>query len=340
MGQPDRYSRQERVAGIGPAGQIRLRDATALVVGCGALGTHALDALARAGVGRLLVVDRDVVEWSNLQRQVLFREADAAAGAPKAIAAADRLAEINRDVTVLPFVAQCSAAFLARLPARPDVVLDGTDNFRTRYLINDWCRSQRVPWVYAGAVGAEAVGMAFPADGPCLRCVWPEPPAASDVGSCETQGILAPAIAAVAAFQVAEAMKCLIGAPMTRGALTVDVWRGRYAIVDLAGSPSPACPCCGRNEHPALADGAGAGATSLCGRQAVQVEPSQATGFDLGHFAARLERAMADVAVTPHLVRFAADGVRFSVFRDGRAILFGLDDVLRARALYDRWIGA
>ncbi len=340
MGQPDRYSRQMRVAGIGSAGQERLRQATVLVVGCGALGTHALDALARAGIGRLLVVDRDVVEWSNLQRQVLFREADAVAGAPKAVAAAQRLAEINQDVVVTPFVAQCSAAFLSRLPCRPDVVLDGTDNFRTRYLLNDWCRRERLPWIYAGAVGSEAVAVSFPASGPCLRCVWPEPPAAADVGSCETNGILAPAIATVAAFQVAEAMKALVGAAPTRGALTVDVWRGRYAIVDLGDSPSPDCPCCGRSEHPALAADAVEAATSLCGRNAVQVEPARAAAFDLEAFAGRLAGVAMDLAKTPHLVRFAVDGVRFSVFRDGRALLFGLDDPLRARALYDRWIGS
>ncbi|MFN7671280.1 MAG: ThiF family adenylyltransferase [Planctomycetota bacterium] len=340
MGQHDRYSRQQRVAGIGAAGQQRLRQATVLVVGCGALGTHALDALARAGVGRILVVDRDVVEWSNLQRQVLFREADAAAGLPKAIAAAQRLAEVNGDVEVLPFVAQCSAEFLSTLPATPDVVIDGVDNFATRYLVNDWCRARRLPWIYAGAIGAEAVAMAFPIDGPCLRCVWPEPPPAGDVGSCETHGILAPAIAVVAAFQVAEAMKAIVGAPATRGALTVDVWRGRYAIVDLLGAAAADCPCCSRDEHPALRQAGAGGATSLCGRDAVQVEPAQPRAFDLGAHAERLAGIVGELALTPHLLRFAADGARFSVFRDGRALIFGVGDLLRARALYDRWVGA
>ncbi|MCA3007400.1 MAG: ThiF family adenylyltransferase [Phycisphaerales bacterium] len=340
MGQPDRYSRQRRVAGIGETGQTRLREATVLVVGCGALGTHALDALTRAGVGRLLVVDRDVVEWSNLQRQVLFREADAIAGLPKAVAAAQRLGEVNHEVAVVPFVAQCSGAFLARLPVQPDVVLDGTDNFHTRYLINDWCRSAQVPWIYAGAVGAEAVAMAFPVDGPCLRCVWPDPPAAAEVGNCETQGILAPAIAVVAAFQVAEAIKALVGAPPTRGALTVDVWRGRYGVADLVGPPSTTCPCCARREFPALRDVDVGVATTLCGRDAVQVEPARGAVFDLAAYADRVAPAVSDLMRTPHLVRFNADGVRFSVFRDGRALLFGVADLLRARALYDRWVGA
>lgn len=339
MGQIDRYSRQQRVAGIGAAGQRRLRDATVLVVGCGALGTHALDGLARAGVGRLITVDRDVVDWSNLQRQVLFAEADAAAGTPKAIAAARRIADVNGDVEVLPFVAQCSAGFLATLPFAPDVVLDGSDNFATRYLINDWCRARGVPWIYAGAVGAESVAMAFPCDGPCLRCIWPAPPAAADVGTCETHGVLAPAIAAVAAFQVAEAIKIVVGAPSTRGALTVDVWRGRYAVVDLIGGSAPDCPCCARGEHPALL-AVDAGATSLCGRDAVQVEPSRYAAFDLVAYADRLDGVVADLVRTTHLVRFSVDGVRLSVFRDGRALIFGLADLLRARALYDRWVGA
>jgi adenylyltransferase/sulfurtransferase len=340
LGQPDRYSRQRRVAGIGETGQTRLRRATVLVVGCGALGTHALDALARAGVGRLLVVDRDVVEWSNLQRQVLFREADATAGLPKAVAAAQRLGEVNHEVEVVPYVAQCSGTFLARLPIQPDVVLDGTDNFHTRYLINDWCRSVGVPWIYAGAVGAEAVAMAFPADGPCLRCVWPDPPAAGEVGNCETHGILAPAIAVVAAFQVAEAIKALVGAPPMRGALTVDVWRGRYGVADLVGAPSSTCPCCARREFPALRDVDVGVATTLCGRDAVQIEPARGALFDLAAYGDRIAHAAADLARTPHLVRFTADGVRFSVFRDGRALLFGVADLLRARALYDRWVGA
>ncbi len=335
----DRYSRQQRVAGIGEAGQARLRRSAVLVVGCGALGTHAADALTRAGIGELWLVDRDVVEWSNLQRQVLFTEADAAAGTPKAVAAAARLQEVNREVRVSAFVDECSAAFLDRLPARPDLVLDGTDNFPTRYLLNDWCHRHSVPWIYAGAVGAEGAAMVVPPTGPCLRCLWPEPPDATSAGNCETVGILAPAIAAVSAYQVAEALKLLVGSPdVQRGVFTCDVWRGHYARMPLLSLASPECVVCAKGEYPALLAPAPLAAT-LCGRDAVQIDPGGHSALDLEALALRLGSAVQDLRRTPHLLRFAVEGTIFSVFPGGRALLFGVRDPLRARALYDRWVG-
>ena len=335
----DRYSRQERVAGIGAAGQARLRQASVLVVGCGALGTHAADALARAGIGRLCLVDRDIVEWSNLQRQVLFTEADAHAGLPKAVAAAARLREVSTDCAVTAHVAECSASFLGSLPALPDLVIDGTDNFPTRYLLNDWCRQQRRPWIYAGAVGSEGASMVVHEDGPCLRCLWPEPPAASDVGTCETAGILAPAIAAVSAFQIAEALKRLVGqAPTTKGVFTCDVWRGHYAVLPLASGPAADCVVCAKHEYPALLASPTAAAT-LCGRDAVQIDPGRRLGLDLAAMARQLAGIVTGLVSTEHLLRFEADGVRFTLFPGGRALLFGVRDPLRARALYDRWVG-
>ena len=335
----ERYSRQVRVTGVGPVGQQRLRAAKVLVVGCGALGTHCADSLARAGVGELWLVDRDVVEWSNLQRQVLFTEEDAAAGTPKAIAAAARLSGINHDCRTTPFVADCTADFLAQLPQVPDLVLDGTDNFATRYLLNDWCARQGIPWIYGGAVGTEGAAMVVTSAGPCLRCLWPDPPQQADVGNCETAGILAPAIAAVSAFQVAEALKILIGtAAPTRGVYTCDVWRGSYAVLQLAAGPSDSCPVCRRESFPSL-DAPPGSAVVLCGRDAVQVDPPRRTDVDLDALARRLQDSVGDLARTPHLLRFSADGCRFSVFPGGRALLFGVRDPLRARALYDRWIG-
>ncbi len=334
----DRYSRQVRVAGVGPAGQARLREATVLIVGCGALGTHTADALARAGIGHLWLVDRDVVEWSNLQRQVLFTEADAAAGLPKAVAAAARLREVNHETMVTAHVAECSAQFLAALPHAPDVVLDGTDNFPTRYLVNDWCRQRGVPWIYAGAVGTEAAAMVVRESGPCLRCLWPEAPAATDVGTCETAGILAPAIAAVTAFQVAETLKLLVGAPSTNGVFTCDVWRGSYAMLPLAAGPAVDCVCCGRREYPALQAPPNLAAT-LCGRNAVQIDPGRSGTLDLPALERRLQGLVDGMSRTEHLLRFTADGCRFSVFPGGRTLLFGVQDPLRARALYDRWVG-
>lgn len=334
----ERYSRQTRVAQIGGEGQQRIGAATVLVVGCGALGTHLADALVRAGVGRLWLVDRDVVEWSNLQRQVLFTEADAAAGLPKATAAAERLREVNATVEITGHVADCSLTFFDELPARPDVVLDGTDNFATRYLLNDWCARERRPWIYAGATGVEGAAMVVPVGGPCLRCLWPEPPAVADVGTCETAGILAPAIAAVTAFQVAETLKLLVGAEPTRGVFTCDVWRGSYQVLPVAGRPAADCPTCHGTAYPALSEPP-ASAVTLCGRDAVQVDPPRHHDVDLDALARRLGAHVARLERTPHLLRFEADGCRFSVFQGGRALLFGVQDPLRARALYDRWIG-
>lgn len=333
----DRYSRQQRVAGIKAAGQARLAAANVLIVGCGALGTHSADALARAGVGRLQLVDRDIVEWSNLQRQVLFTEADARAGTPKAIAAAQRLAEVNSECRVTAHVADCSATFLHELGERPDLVLDGTDNFPTRYLLNDWCRQRGLPWIYAGAVGSEGAAMVVLPGGPCLRCLWPEAPAAHDVGTCETAGILAPAIAAVTAFQVAEAMRLLVGASTTRGVFTCDVWRGSYGVLPIASGPAPDCVVCGGAEFPALTAPAPS-AVTLCGRDAVQIDLLAAHRIDLDALALALQGRVQELVRTSHLLRFVADGVRFTVFPGGRTLLFGVQDPLRARALYDRWL--
>lgn len=327
-----------RVAGVGEHGQRRLGAARVMVVGCGALGTHAADALVRAGVGTLHVVDRDIVEWHNLQRQVLFTEADAAAATPKAIAAAEHLAAVNADCRVHAHVADCTAAFLQDLDARPDLVLDGTDNFPTRYLLNDWCKQRGVPWIYAGAVGTEGAAMVVPPAGPCLRCLWPEPPAQADVGSCETAGILAPAIASVSAFQVAEALKLLLGEPPVRGVYTCDVWRGSYGVLPVAERPAPDCVACAHGRHPALTEPP-ASAVTLCGRDAVQVDPPAAAAIDLDALARRLGDSVDGLDRTPHLLRFAADGCRFAVFPGGRALLFGVRDPLRAKALYDRWLG-
>lgn len=333
----DRYSRQARVPGVGAAGIAKLRSSCVLVVGCGALGTHLADMLTRAGVGTLHLVDRDIVEWSNLQRQVLFDQADAEQGLPKAVAAQNRLRSVNDDVRIEGHVADCSKRFLDELPDRPDLVLDGTDNFPTRYLLNDWCREHGLPWIYAGAVGTEGASMVVTPDGACLRCLWPDPPAQAGVGNCETSGILAPAIASVTAFQAAEAMKLLLGEAPTRGVFTCDVWRGSYQVLPIADKPAPDCVVCAGGERPALT-GESIEAVSLCGRDAVQVQPPDAAPIDLGVLADQLAGAVEDVVRTPHLLRFATDGVRFTVFPGGRALLFGVTDPLRARALYDRWL--
>ena len=333
-----RYSRQTRVAGVGDSGQARITNARVLIIGCGALGTHLADTLVRAGVGSLHLVDRDIVEWSNLQRQVLFTEEDAEAGLPKAIAARDRLLAINSNVSITAHVADCSADFLTNFSEPLDLVLDGTDNFPTRYLINDWCRQHALTWIYAGAVGTEGASMVVTKDTACLRCLWPTAPAQSDVGNCETAGILAPAIAAVTAFQSAEALKVLLGKQPTKGVFTCDVFRGSYSVLPVADRPADDCVTCNGGTYPALTDPSPQ-AVKLCGRDAVQIDPPERSQMDLKSIAAKLENAVTGLIQTDHLLRFEVDDCRFTVFPDGRALLFGVHDPLRARALYDRWLG-
>lgn len=337
----DRYSRQQRVAGVGLDGQAAIARSTVLIVGVGALGTHTAQTLCRAGVGTLWLCDRDLVDLGNLQRQVLFDERDAREGTPKAIAAARALRAVNSEIAIEPMVAHCGPDFLAALPRLPDLVLDGTDNFATRYVVNDWCRQQGVPWIYAGAVGSEGASMVVRKDGPCLRCLWPDPPMGHDVGTCETVGVLEPAIAAVTAFQSAEALKILVGrgAETTRGIFTCDVFRGSYAVLAAMGEQDPACPVCRGERYPALLAGEPTAAV-LCGRDAIQIDLPRRGTLDLDALAARLAPAVAELERTQHYLAFTADGIRLRVFTTGRALLFGVHDLLRARAVYDRWVGA
>ena len=338
----ERYSRQTRFAPLGTGGQEQIGSSRVLLVGVGALGSHLATWLVRAGVGHLWLVDRDVVELDNLQRQLLFTEADAEAGVPKATAAAARLAQINSDCVLHPVTEDFDAEVFDQLDTSFDLILDGTDNFATRYLLNDLAASHGIPWIYGGALGAEGTAMAIlPGRTPCLRCLLPSPPPTGEVGTCETEGVLAPAIAAVAAFQCAQALKILTGQlhEVAAGVLSIDLWRDRYALRLHHAQPAPDCPTCGQRLFPALRAGRPAPAR-LCGRNAVQVTAPADTSIDLTRLASRLENAAEDVQLTPHLLRFRVGDCRFSVFRGGRALLFGVTDPERGRILYDRYIGA
>jgi molybdopterin/thiamine biosynthesis adenylyltransferase len=337
-----RWSRQERFHAIGQTGQRRIRDGRVLVVGVGALGTHVAELLARAGVGALWLVDRDVVELHNLQRQALFDEADARDGTPKAIAAARHLAAVASSVDVIPFVADYDADVHAALPGRPDVVVDGTDNFATRYRINDLAVRDGIPWVHGGVVGA--VGNAFvvlPGRTPCLRCWLPDAAPAGELANCETVGVLAPAVTAVAGFQVMEVLKLLLGADteVCTGAFTVNAWTHAHRVQMRDRRPDPTCETCGVHRYPALAEPPRR-AVTLCGRDAVQIQPARRTTLDLVGLAARLDGVATNVDCRPQLLRFAAEGVRFTVFGDGRTLLFGVPSPERARILFDRYVGA
>ncbi|MCA1620110.1 MAG: ThiF family adenylyltransferase [Acidobacteria bacterium] len=336
----ERYSRQILFEGIGEEGQRRLRASRALVVGCGALGSAHVEMLARAGVGRLRVVDRDFVEESNLQRQTMFTERDARERTPKAVAAARRVAEINSEVECEAEVADVNQSNVERLVEGCDVVLDGTDNFATRFLVNDACVKRGVAWVYGAAVGGYGVTLTVrPRVTPCLRCVFPEIPAAGSAPTCDTAGVIMPIISIVAAVQVAEALKLLTGRTesLHGGLMQFDVWRNEWRRIS-AGARAADCPACALGRYESLEAEAGDVATVLCGRDAVQVSPRGAVSLDLKALAARL-RAAGEVKSNEYLVRLRAGGYELTVFRDARAIVRGTDDPATARSVYARYVG-
>ena len=333
-----RYSRQERFAGIGREGQERIRRSRVLVVGCGALGSALAETMARAGLASLTVVDRDCVEVSNLQRQSLFDEEDAAAARPKAVAAEARLRRINSDVAVRGIVADLDAPLATSLVAGADLVLDGTDNIEARYVLNDVCVRAGVPWVYGACVAAHGVALAVRPGRPCLRCVLGERPAAGTGETCDTAGVVAPVVQVVAGVQAAEALKLLAGREesLLGGLVTVDVWAGTLEVADLSGR-APWCPSCtaGRFDY---AEAEAAGTAVLCGRDAVQLSGA-GRPLDVAALAARL-RGAGEVTANEHLVRFRAPDAELVVFRDGRAIVKGVADAARARSVYARYVGA
>jgi molybdopterin-synthase adenylyltransferase len=336
----ERYSRQILFDGINEAGQRRLLAARALIIGCGALGTAQSEALARAGLGRLRIVDRDFVEASNLQRQTMFTESDARERLPKAIACVNHLALINSEVEAEAIVADVNHSNIERIIKDCDVVLDGTDNFSTRYLINDACVKHQINWIYGAAVGSYGVTMTVrPHATPCLRCIFEETPPAASAPTCDTAGVIMPIISVVAAVQVAEALKLLtVQIEKLHGSLMqFDVWNNEWRRIKL-DKPAPECKTCGLMIFETLEAEAVDFATALCGRDAVQVSPSRAARVDLKLLAERL-RAVGEVQLNPYLVRLRAGPYELTVFEDARAIIRGTDDVPTARSLYAKYVG-
>jgi len=372
-----RYHRQMLLDHIGRTGQERLAASHAAIIGCGALGSGVADLLARAGVGTLTIIDRDVVEPTNLQRQVLFDERHLAAALPKAEAARQRIGEINSSVRVMAHVAEFSARTVemvigrvpsigapltapsphakpradgADLPA-PGVLIDGTDNFETRLLINDLAVSRRIPYVYAGVLGTRGMVLALTPwlGGPCLRCLVDRPPAPGSVATCDTAGVLGPAVAHATSLQATEAIKALLGRAdlLSPDLVEFDLWTGVQRRVTAAGLRDPACACCGRGEFEYLAGRGGAASATLCGRGSVQVMPATQGLLDLSGLAARLA-LVAEVTRNPFLVRAVlqdergerGDRLTLTIFRDGRVIVSGTSAAERARGLVARYIGA
>ncbi|MFN7021011.1 MAG: ThiF family adenylyltransferase [Phycisphaerales bacterium] len=342
-----RYHRQVILPGFGVEGQRRLAAAHALVVGCGALGTVATDALVRAGVGRVTIVDRDIVEFTNLQRQVLFDESDARAGLPKAQAAADRLARVNSVVEVVPVVADLNSRNVMDLCRTVGVVIDGTDNFQTRYLLNDACvkrtaDGEPLALVYGGVVATSGMTLTIvPRATPCLRCIFPDPPPPGISPTCDTAGVLGPMAGVVACIQAAEAIKVLLGrTDLLRPVLSeFDLWNNTRRTIDLATIDRSACPCCSGGRYEFL-DSAAEQTASLCGSDSVQVLPSAPTTIDPTEFVERMARAgFAGFSASRFMARGIADGLGLTVFTDGRAIIKGTTDAGRARSIHARFVG-
>ena len=351
-------------AGIGKEGQQKLGDSRILLVGCGALGCVLADAMVRAGVGHVRIVDRDFVELSNLQRQVLFDEQDVADHLPKVIAAARRLRRVNSEVTIDPIVADVDYSNIGELADGVSLILDGTDNFEVRYLINDLSLEKKIPWIFTGCTGAVGQVMpVFPHESACLRCLMPLPPPPGATETCDTAGVLGPAVNVVASLQAVIALRILVGQSqqIDRKLHIVDVWNGSFRAVDVSKlRESQQCPACQNGERLWLTGSQRSASTVLCGRNAVQITPPEKLVLSLSDLAIRLASA-GSVTSNPFLVRVTiarsaeqpaveasggdvvatSDTMPFelTIFPDGRAIIRGTSDPAVARTLYSRYVG-
>ena len=332
-----RYSRQELCAPIGAEGQTRIRAARVLIAGCGGLGSNSANLLARAGVGFLRIVDRDLIELSNLQRQLLFDESDANGGAPKAMAAARRLGAINSEVNVEPVVADIGTDNVMDLLTGIDLVLDGLDNLEGRYLLNDACTNQNIPWVYASCISATVMaGLIVPGKTACFRCLHRDLPPPGSVRTCDMAGVIGPAAVASASIQAAIALRFLTEKTLPEGGLIVgDLWD--MTLDRIAVRRDPNCPCCGLQQFDFLSM-PGQQATTLCGRNAVQVRPGFESRPDFKALAGRLG-SVGTVRVNDQLLRLDAPPYELTLFEDGRAIVKGTADPMLARSLVSRWVG-
>ena len=337
----ERYSRQILFDSIGSAGQEKLVMSRVLIVGCGALGAAHAETLTRAGVGFIRIVDRDFVEFSNLQRQTLFSESDALEKLPKAIAAKNRLAEINSEIEIEAVVADVNYSNIETLIEDCDLVLDGTDNFQTRYLINDACVKNNVSWIYGAAVSSYGATMTIqPNQTPCLRCIFEEMPNAGTSPTCDTSGVIQPIINSISAVQTTEALKILTGSfdALHKSLMQIDVWQNDWRKIKLS-KPNPDCQTCGRKNFEFLNAESQEFSAVLCGRDAIQIVPPKRANLDLQTLAGKLKNIGA-VKQNEYLLRLTVGEFELTVFRDARAIIRGTDDIITARVLYSKYIGS
>ncbi len=337
----ERYSRQILFPGVGEEGQLKLRASKVLLVGCGALGSNIASTLVRAGVGKLTIVDRDFIELNNLQRQVVFDEDDVAKSLPKAVAAAEKLRKVNSQVEIVPLVMDANPSNIQQLVRDADLVMDGTDNFETRYLINDACVSMGKPWVYGGVLASYGVTMTIiPHETPCLRCIFAESPPPGTTPTCDTAGILSSTASVIANLECVEAIKLLVGAreKVNRGMIWVDIWEGSFEKLD-GSKITDDCICCGQGKYEFLEAREGTRTTSMCGRQAIQVSVRGAAKVSFPDLAARLKGA-GKVQYNEYMLRFQVDDYELVVFPDARTLVRGTTDESMARTLYARYVGA
>ena len=339
----DRYVRQMRYAPLGEDGQRKICQSTALICGLGALGSVLANTLARAGVGRLRIVDRDFLELNNLQRQVLYDEQDVADGLPKAIAAERKLQAINSDVAIEAHVADVDHSNIAELSDGADILLDGTDNFETRFLLNDAAMNFGIPWVYGGCIGAEGQTMTIlPGETPCLRCLMHDAPPPGTTPTCDNAGILSSIINVIASIEACEALKILSGnrAAISRHLTIFDLWENRIHQMKLDSLQDNAnCPTCGKTEFPWLAGERGSHSAVLCGRNSVQLSFPERSNLSLDVLAEKLS-SVGHLERNPFLLRLSVDDYKLTVFPDGRAIISGTEDVSEARTVYAKYVGS
>ncbi|MFG6150151.1 ThiF family adenylyltransferase [Halobacillus sp. B23F22_1] len=336
----ERYSRQERFAPIGREGQDQLSQKHVLIVGAGALGGANAEMLARAGVGKITIIDRDYIEWSNLGRQQLYTEEDAVSLRTKASAAEQRLRAINSDIEVYGMAQEFEEETAETLVEGVDFLIDGTDNFQTRFVINDVAAKLNVPWVYGGCLKSYGIVLPiFPGKTPCLHCLIDHLP--QEGGTCDTVGIIGPAVQMTAAYQTAECLKFLTGHAMSKEMIYVDVWGREYSSINVSKLIDKECSSCSSKAvYPYLKKVKGLRTAMLCGRNTVQVRPSQLSILSLSELSRHLKPLTERVKGNGDLLMFHVEDVRFVVFKDGRTLIHGTEDVQEAKKLYQRYIGA
>ncbi|ADK03451.1 TPA: thiazole biosynthesis adenylyltransferase ThiF [Bacillus anthracis] len=337
----NRYSRQELFSPIGEEGQQKIREKHVLIIGAGALGSANAEMFVRAGVGTVTIVDRDYVDWSNLQRQQLYAESDVKNNLPKAVAAKKRLEEINSEVRVKALVQDVTAEELEELVTNVNVMIDATDNFETRFIVNDIAQKYSIPWIYGACVGSYGLSYTIlPSKTPCLSCLLQSIPLGG--ATCDTAGIISPAVSLVVSHQVTEALKLLVEdyESLRDGLVSFDVWKNEYSCMNVQKLRKHNCPSCGENAlYPYLNKENTSKTAVLCGRNTVQIRPPYKEEIDFERYKELLNDRVNDLNVNPYLLSFSVEEKRLVAFKDGRVLVHGTKDISEAKTVYHRYFG-